>query len=141
MRLSSPETLPGVPRLRGAHPLVHFANAFAPPVPTATYIAGVKTTRARSTGSGGVVGGDQVFPSSLNTTAPPCPTATNREPNTTLLRSEDSGGVIVIGLQVMPSVLVKIVPASPTTTKTAVGAERKVAPRSAVGGVTVWVVQ
>ena len=42
MRLSSPENLPGVPRLRGAHPLVHFANAFAPAAPTATYIAGVK---------------------------------------------------------------------------------------------------
>ncbi len=64
----------------------HFANAFAPAAPTATYIAGVKTTRAKSTRSGGVVGGDQVLPSSLNTTAPLCPTAMNREPNTTLFR-------------------------------------------------------
>src|SRR6266699_6392377 len=108
MRLSSPENLSGVPRLRGAHPLVHFANAFAPPAPTATYIAGVKTTRDRSTGSGGVVGGDQMLPSSLYTTAPPCPTATNREPNTTLLRYGESGSVIR-GFQVMPSALVTIV--------------------------------
>src|SRR6266700_1048317 len=116
MRLSSPENLSGVPRLRGAHPLVHFANAFAPPAPTATYIAGVKTTRARSTRFGGVDGGDQVLPSSLNITAPPCPTATNREPNTTLFSGRSSGGGVIGLLQVMPSALVTIVPASPTTT-------------------------
>ena len=83
------------------------------------YIPGVKMTRARSgRPGGGVDGGDQALPSSLNITAPPTPTARKRVPSAppfvTLRRLGALGGAV--GLQATPSVLVKIVPASPTAT-------------------------